>query len=282
MDVINIHITNKCNYNCTHCFGKFSKTKKELDFEEACKVVDNIAQYFSKQSIAHGRINLAGGEPLLCPFLDDLIKYIYDRGIKVSIITNGSLLTKERINRWENIVYCIGLSIDSKSSKTNVAIGRCCNNKTLSGRQAVRLAKAIHGKGIKLKINTVVSKLNANENMAVFYERLKPDRLKLIQMEVVNGINDDASQYQISKEAFDEFCKRHKKCCSDTVCEQSSSLENSYLMVNPQGEVLLNDGGKYETYGNCLEKDLDDILKLIPFNIEKFNERYDKENKSET
>lgn len=98
MDVINIHITNKCNYRCTHCFGKFSKTKKELDFEEACKVIDNIAQYFSKQGITHGRINLAGGEPLLCPFLDDLIKYIYDCGIKVSIITNGSLLTKERIN----------------------------------------------------------------------------------------------------------------------------------------------------------------------------------------
>lgn len=163
-----------------------------------------------------------------------------------------------------------------------MAIGRCCNNKTLNGRHAVRLAKAICGKGIKLKINTVVSKLNVNENMAFYYKRLKPDRLKLMQMEVVNGINDDASQYQISKEAFDKYCKRHKKCCSDTICEQSSSLENSYLMVNPQCEVLLNDGGKYETYGNCLENDLDDILKRILFNIEKFNERYGKEIKSES
>lgn len=280
MNVFNFHLTNACNYHCTYCFGKFPH-RSELTFEQACKIVDNIALYFSKNGITEGRINLAGGEPLLCVYLDDLISYINAYGIKVSVITNGSLLTEERITLWKGMVYCIGLSLDSALSKTNAAIGRCCNNKVLTVKQAIRIAQAVHRNGIKLKINTVVSKLNVNEDMTVFYKRLKPDRLKFLQVEIVEGINDTATQYQIGKKTFDEFCKRHKTCCADTVCEQSNGLENSYVMINPQGELQLNDSGKYKIYGNCLEEDVCEIIKRAPINIDKFNSRYGKENNAD-
>lgn len=280
MNVFNFHLTNACNYGCTYCFGKFPP-KKELTFEQACKVIDSIALYFSKNGITDGRINLAGGEPLLCEYLDDLINYIKAYGIKVSVITNGSLLTKERIALWKDMVYCIGLSLDSALPETNTTIGRYCNNKTLTVKQAISITQAIHRNGIKLKINTVVSKFNVNEDMTVFYKRLKPDRLKFLQVEIVEGINGVAAQFQISKKAFDTFCKRHKQCCNDTVCEQSNSLENSYLMINPQGELQLNDSGEYKIYGNCLEEDVCEIIKKAPININKFNSRYGKEQNGE-
>ncbi len=278
MNVINFHITNSCNYHCTYCFGKFPD-KKESTFKEACLVVDNIARYFSKSGVTDGRINLAGGEPLLCPYLDDLIDYINAYGIKVSVITNGSLLTEERIALWKDKVCCIGLSIDSALPEMNTAIGRCCNNKTLTIKQAVRITQAIHRNGIMLKINTVVSKLNVNEDMTVIYKRLKPDRLKLLQVEIVEGINDCAAKLAISKKSFDEFCKRHENCCCNLVPEYSDDMENSYLMINPQGEFQLNDSGEYKIYGNCLEEELNEILNRIPISIDKFNSRYGKESK---
>ena len=280
MNIINFHLTNSCNYHCTYCFGKFPD-KKELTFNDACWIVDNIARYFLKNGITDGRINLAGGEPLQYPSLDILIDYINAYGIKVSVITNGSLLTEERIALWKDKVYCIGLSIDSALPETNKAIGRCCKNKTLTIKQAVRITQAIHRNGIKLKINTVVSKLNVNEDMTELYKRLKPDRLKLLQMEILDGVNDCAKNLTISNRAFDEFCKRHKSCCRDIVSEHSDDMENSYLMINPQGEIQLNNGGKYEIYGSCLEEELDEILIRVPISIDKFNSRYGKDIKPE-
>lgn len=280
MNVINFHLTNACNYGCTYCFGKFPH-KKELTFEQACAVIDNIARYFSQNGITDGRINLAGGEPLLCSYLDDLIDYINAYGIKVSVITNGSLLTEERIALWKDMVYCIGLSLDSASTGTNVAIGRCCNQRVLTLKQAIRITQAIHRNGIRLKINTVVSKFNVNEDMTEFYKRLKPDRLKFLQVEIIENINYASAQFAISKKAFEKFCERHKHCCPNLVCESSDDMENSYLMINPQGELQLNNNGNYELYGNCLEEDIQEILKRTPINLDKFNSRYGKQQKLE-
>lgn len=279
INVVNFHLTNSCNYHCTHCFGKFLD-KAELTYEKACWLVDNIARYFSKNDIQDGRINLAGGEPLLCKYLYELIDYINAYGIKVSIITNGSLLTDERIAHWKDKVCCIGLSIDSALEETNIKIGRCCNNnKALTNKQKVRIAQAIHRNGIKLKINTVVSKLNVNEDMRELYKRLKPDKLKLLQVEIVEGMNDCAKGIEISKKAFNEFCKRHKNSCREIIFEHSDDMENSYLMINPSGEVQLNNKGKYNIYGNCLEKELCDILPKAPLDEKKFGSRYGVESK---
>lgn len=273
MNVINYHLTDSCNYGCKYCFGKFAMN--DLTLEQACSVVDNVYRYFVKNGIADGRINLAGGEPLLYPHLDELIDYICAYGIKVSIITNGSLLTKERIASWRGKVCCIGLSLDSALPETDAVIGRCCQGgKVLTLRNTVSLAQAIHRNGIKLKINTVVSKLNVNEDMRTFYKRLKPNRLKLLQMEIVEGVNDAASQYAISKKQFDKFCDKHRRCCRDTVCEYSDSIENSYLIINPQGGFQVNNFGKCLICGDCLQEELDDIVKRAPINREKFDVRY--------
>lgn len=280
MNVLNFHLTNSCNYNCAYCFGKFSE--KILTLEQACAIVDNVNRYFKRNKITDGRINLAGGEPLLYPYLNELIDYIQAYGIKVSVITNGSLLTEEKITSWKGKVCCIGLSLDSALADTNLSIGRCCGGKTMTIKQAVRITQAIHRNGIKLKINTVVSKLNLVENLTEFYKRLKPDRLKFLQVSVVEGTNDCARKFAVNKKEFNEFCKRHKKCCFDTVCESSEGLENSYLMINPQGEFQLNNSGKYEIYGNCLEEEVCDIIKRVPIDENKFNLRYGKSEKEET
>lgn len=273
MNVINFHLTNKCNYNCKYCFGKFTD-KNELSLEQAYNIIDNIARYFSHHNINDGRINLAGGEPLLYSFLNELIDYIHAYGIKLSVITNGSLLTEEQISTWKDKVYCIGLSIDSALQETNKETGRCCKDKPLTLKRAITLTQAIHRNGIKLKINTVVSKYNVNEDMTELYKRLKPDRLKILQVEIIEGINERARNAEISNKAFREFYNLHKNCCADVVCESSDEMENSYIMINPQGEVQLNNAGKYEIYGNCLENELHEILFHTPIDVDKFYSRY--------
>ena len=277
INVFNFHLTNACNYHCSYCFGKF-QTNETLTFEKACLVVDNIARYFRAKGIVDGRINLAGGEPLLYPYLDKLIEYIYSSNIKVSLVTNGSLLTKERVYSWKGKVDCIGLSVDSALEQTNKAIGRCCKDDCVLKKETlVALAKSIKENGIKLKINTVVSRLNINEDMRELYKDLQADRLKFFQMQIVNGVNDQARKNQIGREEFRAFCQKHQRYGKEVVFEGFGTMENSYLMIDPKGRFLLNDGGIYKSYGDCLKEELLVIMKSVPFNNEKFGKRYNSE-----
>ena len=274
--VVNYHITNRCNYHCTYCFGKFDR-QKDPTLDDAKKIVKNIALYFAQNNISDGRINFAGGEPTLYAHLDELIDYTSSLGIRVSIVTNGSLLTSERIRSWQGKVSCIGISIDSIDRETNLRIGRCYRNNVVSLSRWIKLAKAIHDCGIDLKFNTVVSRLNLDEDLSELYRVLSPKKIKLFQMHLIDGINDQAKPHEITESEFDSFCERHKTFESVIVAEPCGSMENSYLMVNPEGKFQLNNNGSYQTFGNLNTTSLSEILKTVPLDSEKFGSRYIKE-----
>ena len=174
--VVNFHITDKCNFGCIYCFSKFKQ--KNLPLEDAKCVIDAIVEFFHLNGICNGRINIAGGEPLLYPQLDAIIDYIHAQGLLVSVISNGSFLDASRIQKWGGKVNTIGLSIDALSESTNKIIGRCHGDKTITMEHLLKLADAIHANGIKLKINTVISKLNLEEDLFSVYQSLKPDKIK--------------------------------------------------------------------------------------------------------
>ena len=272
-NVVNYHITNFCNYHCAYCFGKFDR-KDEPTFDEAKKVVDNVAEYFKTFQIADGRINFAGGEPTLYKRLNELIEYTHSKGIAVSVVTNGSLLTDDRVRSWEGKVSCVGVSIDSVVALTNCMIGRCRAQGAMGFDDYIKTATILRKYSIDLKINTVVSKLNHLENLCPLYRELKPKKIKLLQMHLVEGVNDRAKQYRVSEKEFQDFCSRHKEFESIIVEEPCGSMENSYLMINPSGEMQINDNGKYKTFGLLSEHSLYELLLNAPMDSEKFNSRY--------
>lgn len=270
INVINYHITGRCNYNCKHCFAKYRNTQ-ECSFEDAKKIVDNIGNYFKANNI-QGRINLAGGEPLLVDYIDDLIDYIHKLGIKVSIVTNGSLLTIERIKKYANAntVETIALSIDSLSPSSNLTIGRATsNNATLNEENIKILAAVIKNCKIKLKINTVVTKYNIDENFNEIINAVKPDRLKIFQMLVIDNVNESAKALQISDAKFNEFCSRIDY--PEIIKEYANDMQNSYVMINPEGKMI---NSNYEVVGSCLDGDFESLMKNNNIDCKKFNKRY--------
>ncbi len=165
MNVINLHFTNCCNYGCIYCFAKSNINEKELSFDECKSVVNRIKDYFEENNIDDGRINLVGGEPLISPFINELIDYCFNKKIKVSIVTNGSLLTKEFIERNKNKLYMIGISIDSLNEETNEKIGRCCKNKNLNIVQLIEICKLIKDRDILI---CFLSIFNASSALGIF------------------------------------------------------------------------------------------------------------------
>lgn len=65
---------------------------------------------------------------MLYPGLVELTKYIRNKGVKVSLITNGSLMNEEWIKNYAWMYETIGFSVDSLNDETNRKIGRCSKN----------------------------------------------------------------------------------------------------------------------------------------------------------
>ncbi|HMF65916.1 MAG TPA: radical SAM protein [Edaphobacter sp.] len=82
----------RCNLSCTYC-NEYDKVSDPVPIATMLHRVDLLAR------LGTGIITISGGEPLLHPELDEIIRAIRRHGAIATIITNGYLLTPERIQR---------------------------------------------------------------------------------------------------------------------------------------------------------------------------------------
>jgi MoaA/NifB/PqqE/SkfB family radical SAM enzyme len=82
----------RCNLSCTYC-NEFDSSSEPVITAEVLHRIDLLAK------LGTAAITISGGEPLLHPELDEIIRRIRSHGMLASLITNGYLLTPERIKR---------------------------------------------------------------------------------------------------------------------------------------------------------------------------------------
>jgi len=80
----------RCNLACTYC-NEFDDFSKPVATEEMFRRIDRLG------AMGTGIITISGGEPLLHPELDAIIRRIRTNRIMAGLITNGYLLTAARI-----------------------------------------------------------------------------------------------------------------------------------------------------------------------------------------
>ncbi|MFH1607747.1 MAG: radical SAM protein [archaeon] len=94
-----IELTSGCNQKCIFCYNVWKEgcTKTSIcetpTREEHNKIIDKIIENEVFDII------FSGGEPLLIPYLEELIERLSKKKIGTMIITNGMLLTKERVKK---------------------------------------------------------------------------------------------------------------------------------------------------------------------------------------
>ena len=82
----------RCNLSCSYC-NEFDKTSAPVPTDEMLARIDKLAD------LGTSLVDLSGGEPLLHPDVDILIKRIRARGMMAGLLTNGYLLSPDRIRR---------------------------------------------------------------------------------------------------------------------------------------------------------------------------------------
>ena len=80
----------RCNLSCAYC-NEYDDSSKPVPIEVMYQRLDRLA------GLGTTIITISGGEPLLHPALDQIIARIRRRGMIAGMITNGYLLTAERI-----------------------------------------------------------------------------------------------------------------------------------------------------------------------------------------
>ena len=93
-------VIRRCNLACGYCneYDDFSKPVPRLELEQR---IDHLAEAGTLV------LTFTGGEPLLHPELDELIRYAVSKGMVCTSITNGYTLTE----RWIERLNQAGLTI---------------------------------------------------------------------------------------------------------------------------------------------------------------------------
>ncbi len=82
----------RCNLSCEYC-NEYDDFSKPVEREEMFRRIDKLA------ALGTTIVTMSGGEPLLHPELDALISRVRKHGMLAGMITNGYLLTADRIQR---------------------------------------------------------------------------------------------------------------------------------------------------------------------------------------
>lgn len=273
---VNFHLLNSCNLKCKFCYAHFSNIDCEnlMSLENLYKIITMV------KNTGCRKINFAGGEPLLHPHIGDLIQYAYELGLKISIVTNGTLLKQKWLDKYGRYINWIAISCDSVSNETQYKLGRGKKHVSLTLRafEIIRNfnARSIEHK-IRTKLNTVVTRLNWQENMEFLVKNSCVERWKILQILLIRGENDNFyKDLSITSKKFDSFVERHKYLESDNlaiVAESNNAIANSYIMINPHGQFFQNPNNEYILSDNILDVGFHEALKQVGFSEEKFISR---------
>jgi MoaA/NifB/PqqE/SkfB family radical SAM enzyme len=82
----------RCNLSCAYC-NEYDDRSAPIPTVDVLRRIDRLVD------LGTGVVTLSGGEPLLHPDLDEIVRHIRRRGAIATLITNGYLLTRDRIER---------------------------------------------------------------------------------------------------------------------------------------------------------------------------------------
>ena len=143
---INWSLSTKCNFNCQHCYSRTEKNQ-ELPKEDHFKIVDILSDF----KIPF--VNYGGGEPLLIPYLFEITNYAVDKGLHVSMSSNGYLLDDEMAEKIKNARFSkVEISLDSHLPEVHDEF----RNKQGSFEKALSAVKSLIKAGVTVDISSVI------------------------------------------------------------------------------------------------------------------------------
>jgi radical SAM protein with 4Fe4S-binding SPASM domain len=171
-------LTRRCNLRCIHCENCCGeRSTRELSSEQ----IETTAQGLAKLGCQH--VHISGGEPLLDPRWEDLCRHFARLGLRASLITNGTLLDDEHLDRAVDAgIQAIGISIDGLQA-THDSIRRWPGSRSSPWRLAMAAVERSQAR-LETVVITAVNRRNLGE-LPALREALATVGVKRWQIQLV-------------------------------------------------------------------------------------------------
>jgi AdoMet-dependent heme synthase len=149
-------LTKGCNLRCIHCRASATELSSpdDLSTQAARHIIDQIAE------VSHPILVLSGGEPLFRSDIFQLARYGTDKGLRVALATNGTLVTKQVARKIaDSGVRRVAISLDGADALTHDAF------RGIPGAfdAAITGFRNLKELGMSVQINTTVARHNAHQ-----------------------------------------------------------------------------------------------------------------------
>ena len=172
--VVSWNVTRKCNLKCPHCYinATTETLNNELSTEEAKGLIDQISE------VSRPLLILSGGEPLLRKDIFELVRYGTEKGLKMGLGSNGSLIDDIAAKRLKEAgVKTVSISLDSSIPERHDEFRGVSG----SWEKAVSAIKALRDNDMLVQVNTTVTQNNFDEidEIMTLVEKLEVENFHL-------------------------------------------------------------------------------------------------------
>jgi radical S-adenosyl methionine domain-containing protein 2 len=261
---VNFHLWPKCNLRCTFCYAGFPEARKVLEVDDAKALITALCEAGTE------KITFVGGEPTLHPHLAQLVRHAHGLGLTTCVVTNGARLPK-LLDDCAGQLDWVGLSVDSGLESVQAKLGRGAGDHI---GNSIAHADELRRRAIRIKLNTVVTALNWQEDMSELVRLIRPDRWKAFQVLEIQGENEGkVGPLLISADQYAQFVARHQHLAAEglgLVPEDNDAMRGSYVMINPQGQFFTNEHGRYVVSKPILAVGVEQALASVRWRQDKF------------
>ncbi len=191
-------ITRSCNLFCAHCRASAvnGPYPDELSTEECFHLIDEILE------VGKPIIILTGGEPLMRPDALQIARYAVDKGLRVVMGSNGTLITREMAARLKDAsISRLGISLDFPVARLQDDF----RGKAGAFDAAMSGIANAHQAGIGIQINSTVTKLNVSYLNELLSLALKMEAVAFHPfMLVPTGRGKGLEEVELSPEQYEE------------------------------------------------------------------------------
>jgi len=199
------NMTQSCNLNCVHCYmdSEAGRYSKELSTEEARSFIDDLADFNVPVLL------FSGGEPLLRSDFFELARHTAEKGIRATLSTNGTLITKKIAGQIKEIgIGYVGISLDGLQE-----INDRFRGKEGAFQAAMRGIDNCVASGQRVGLRFTINRYNFQELDRIFdfIEEKSIDRACFYHLVFTGrgrGMIDDDLSFEEKREAMDTIIRR--------------------------------------------------------------------------